>query len=334
MEASVKPTDWKTHPSTLRREAPSLLQLANDSPHTLIVTPSNPFYTSIRQEYNEYNRQTEPLAIVLPKSIDQLRQAVVYCSGHKPAAIPMTIRGGGHDPYGRTVVSTAAQFDLRFFKWISILGSKPSSTASDKVAALGPGITAIEMHRALDGAGLSAATGWVGSVGMVGWSCGGGYGLSSGAWGMGVDNILGAKVMQADGRIIDTRDDPDLLWAMRGTGQGNFGIVVELRVRVHPKPRYIAGILVFSLKHAVKVLSGFQSVVDEGLPTSFGGEMTINMTDELGPAINVFFTWICDSHSDAHAADGIKFKGKLLQRLQMAPMVDTVRDSKFTYYNS
>lgn len=246
----------------------------------------------------------------------------------------MTIRGGGHDPYGRTVVSTAAQFDLRFFKWISILGSKPSSTASDKVAALGPGITAIEMHRALDGAGLSAATGWVGSVGMVGWSCGGGYGLSSGAWGMGVDNILGAKVMQADGRIIDTRDDPDLLWAMRGTGQGNFGIVVELRVRVHPKPRYIAGILVFSLKHAVKVLSGFQSVVDEGLPTSFGGEMTINMTDELGPAINVFFTWICDSHSDAHAADGIKFKGKLLQRLQMAPMVDTVRDSKFTYYNS
>ncbi|KAF7157491.1 hypothetical protein CNMCM5623_001752 [Aspergillus felis] len=332
MGESVKTSDWKSDPSTLRREAPSLLQLAIDSPATLIVTPSNPFYTSIRQEYNEYNRQTEPLAIVLPKSIDQLRQAVVYCSGHKPP-IPMTIRGGGHDPYGRTVVPTAAQFDLRFLKWIKVLESKPSSTATDKVVALGPGITAIEMHRALDGAGLSAATGWVGSVGVVGWSCGGGYGLSSGAWGMGVDNILGAKVMQADGRIIDTRDDPDLLWAMRGAGQGNFGIVVELRVRARPKPRYIAGILVFSLQHAVQVLSGFQSLVDEGLPTSFGGEMTINTTDELGPAINIFFTWICDSHSDTHAAEGTKFKGKLLQRLQVAPLVDTVGDTSILAFH-
>ncbi|KAF4243115.1 hypothetical protein CNMCM6805_001717 [Aspergillus fumigatiaffinis] len=332
MGESVKTTDWKSDPGTLRREAPSLLQLALDFPGALIVTPSNPFYAFIRQEYNEYNRQIEPLAIILPKSIDQLRQAVVYCSGHKPP-IPMTIRGGGHDPYGRTVVPTAAQIDLRYFKWINILESKPSSTAADKVVALGPGITAIEMHRALDGAGLSAATGWAGSVGVVGWSCGGGYGLSSGAWGMGVDNILGAKVMQADGRIIDTRDDPDLLWAMRGTGQGNFGIVVELRARVRPKPRYIAGTLVFPLQHAVRVLSGFQSLVDEGLPTNFGGEMTINTTDALGPAINLFFTWICDSHSDTHAADGIKFKGKLLQRLQMAPLVDTVGDTSMLAFH-
>lgn len=70
----------------------------------------------------------------------------------------MTIRGGGHDSYGRTVVSTAAQCDLRFLKWIKVLESKPSSTTTDKVVALGPGITAIELHRALDGAGLSTPT--------------------------------------------------------------------------------------------------------------------------------------------------------------------------------
>ncbi|BCS04005.1 FAD-binding oxidoreductase [Aspergillus luchuensis] len=327
MKEIVEPTDWKSDPCTLRREAPSLRQLALDSPDTLIVTPSNQFYAFIRQEYNEYNRQTEPLAIVLPRSIDQLRQAVVYCSGHMPP-IPMTIRGGGHDPYGRTVEPSAAQIDLRYFKWINILESKPSSsTATEKAVAVGPGITAIEMHRALDGAGLSAATGWAGSVGVVGWSCGGGYGLSSGAWGMGVDNILGAKVMQADGRIRDTRDDPDLLWAMRGAGQGNYGIIVELRIRVRPKPRYIAGTLVFSLQHAVKVLSGFQALLDEGLPTNFGGEMTINTTDALGPAINLYFTWICDSHSDAHVADGMNFKEKLLWRLQLAPLVDTVSET-------
>ncbi|QGA21605.1 hypothetical protein EYB26_009316 [Talaromyces marneffei] len=188
-------------------------------------------------------------------------------------------------------------------------------------------------HRAASSARWRRAQhtdGWVGSVGMVGWSCGGGYGLSSGTWGMVAANILGAKVMQADGHIIDTRDNPELLWAMRGTGQGNFGGVVELRLRARPTPRYIAGILVFSLEHAVQVLSGFQSLVDQGLPTSFGGEMIINATDELGPAINIFFTWICDSHSDSHAAEGMEFKGKLLQTLQVAPLVDTVGDSIFT----
>ncbi|KAL4735960.1 hypothetical protein BDV11DRAFT_208067 [Aspergillus similis] len=332
MGETAETPKWRSDPITLRKEAPSLVQLVIDSPDILIVTPSDKFYTSICREYNEYNRQTEPLAIVLPKSIDQLRQAVVYCSGHNPL-IPMTIRGGGHDPYGRTIVSTAAQFDLRFLKWINILENKPYSTTTERVVALGPGITAIEMHRALDGAGLSAATGWVGSVGIVGWSCGGGYGLSSGPWGMGVDNILGAKILKADGRIVDTQDDPELLWATRGTGQGNFGIVVELRVRARPKPRYLAGTLVFPLQHAISVLSGFQSLVDEGLPTNFGGEMTINTNGELGPAINIFFTWICDSYSDAHAANGIIFKGKLLQRFQTAPLLDTVGDTSILAFH-
>jgi FAD/FMN-containing dehydrogenase len=47
-----------------------------------------------------------------------------------------------------------------------------------------------------------------------------------------VDNIVGAKIVDSEGMLLDTDDHPNLLKGIRGAG-GAFGVIVELRVKVY-----------------------------------------------------------------------------------------------------
>ncbi|KAF7587423.1 hypothetical protein BBP40_007242 [Aspergillus hancockii] len=120
------------------------------------------------------------------------------------------------------------------------------------------------------------------TVGYVSWACGGGYGFYVGTYGFGVDQILGAKVAVASGEIIDTDDDPELLWAIRGAGAGFLGVVVELRVKVYPSPKLYAGYHAFPPSDAANVFSRFETLLSDGFPDEFSG-VTIVADPELLP---------------------------------------------------
>jgi FAD/FMN-containing dehydrogenase len=79
-------------------------------------------------------------------------------------------------------------------------------------------------------------------VGITGVTLGGGFGLAGRAFGLSADNLIGVDIVTADGRLrhVDQHRDPDLLWALRGGGGGNFGVVTNLHFRVHPLPRSAA----------------------------------------------------------------------------------------------
>lgn len=68
-------------------------------------------------------------------------------------------------------------------------------------------------------------------MGYVGWSTLGGYGPFSACHGLGVDQIIGAKVVNAKGEVVDA--DDEMLMAIRGAG-GTLGIIVELTIKVYP----------------------------------------------------------------------------------------------------
>lgn len=69
------------------------------------------------------------------------------------------------------------------------------------------------------------------SVGYVGWATLGGYGPFSSSHGLGADQIVGAKVVDAKGELVEA--DEELLKGIRGGG-GIFGIIVELTIKVYP----------------------------------------------------------------------------------------------------
>jgi FAD/FMN-containing dehydrogenase len=68
---------------------------------------------------------------------------------------------------------------------------------------------------------------------------GGGFGLASRHLGLILDSLLGVRIVTADGelRTVNEHNDPDLMWALKGGGGGNFGVVTDFLFRVHPLPR-------------------------------------------------------------------------------------------------
>ena len=76
------------------------------------------------------------------------------------------------------------------------------------------------------------------SVGIVGWSMGGGRGWTSPFYGLGVDQLLSVTLVNTTGQLVTATADNeynDLFYAVKGGGFG-FGIITSIRIKLH-KPR-------------------------------------------------------------------------------------------------
>jgi len=84
---------------------------------------------------------------------------------------------------------------------------------------------------------------------MAGFTLGGGI-QPSGAYGLGIDNLLSAQVVTADGQLLtaNAEEHPDLLGTTRRGG--NFGVVVSLEYRLHPLTTVLSGMLLYPLGEA------------------------------------------------------------------------------------
>jgi hypothetical protein len=104
-------------------------------------------------------------------------------------------------------------------------------------ATIGGGATVKGTIAAADAAGVLLQTGGCNAVGILGSFLGGGYGLTMGMFGFGVDNILKMRVVTAAGDLVtaSATQNEDLFWAMRGAGQ-NFGIVTSATVKAYAMP--------------------------------------------------------------------------------------------------
>lgn len=159
----------------------------------------------------------------------------------------MSVLGGGHDWAGRSVRDGGLVIDLRNLRTVDIDPVR-------RIATVGGGALSRDVMTAAAAHGLVAAAGTAGSVGFTGLTLGGGYGPLSGRYGFAIDNVLGAQVVLADGRVVDADADHEreLWWALRGGG-GNFGVVTTLRVALHRAEPVLGGFLLFDWAGAGQV---------------------------------------------------------------------------------
>ena len=105
-------------------------------------------------------------------------------------------------------------------------------------ATVGAGVQLIDLYSRLAPAGVTVPGGSCPSVGIAGVTLGGGFGLASRHLGLTIDSLRAVRIVTADGalRSVDSQSDSDLLWALKGGGGGNFGVVTEFTFATHPIP--------------------------------------------------------------------------------------------------
>lgn len=184
------------------------------------IPPSSPEYPAARKPWNEA-RLDNPLAVVQPESPSDVAALVKYA---KQNSLPFTIRAGGHNLEGRCVVQDALLIDMRALTAVTISSDRKTATVQG-------GILQDELANKLWEHGLATPTGAIPSVGYVGWATYGGYGPFSAHWGLGVDQILGATIVDSNGDIV--KADEALLEGIRGAG-GLFGVIIDLTIKVYP----------------------------------------------------------------------------------------------------
>jgi FAD/FMN-containing dehydrogenase len=212
-----------------------------------VVLRGDDAYERVRQIWNgAVNYQ--PALFALCETPKDVREAVLTARIHR---LPLSVRGGGHDWAGRALRQDGLVIDLSAMRQV-VVDTEAQAAAVDGGATAGEVIAAAAPH------GLTAAVGTVGSVGMAGFTLGGGYGPLTPRYGLGLDNLLSAQVVLADGRLVtaDDSENPDLFWALRGGG-GNFGVVTSMRIRLHPIRTLLSGLILFPWSEAEWVLRGY-----------------------------------------------------------------------------
>ncbi|MDT5214029.1 MAG: hypothetical protein QOK18_2268 [Mycobacterium sp.] len=194
-----------------------------------VVCPSDADYASASAGWNLLFSY-RPRVIVFAQETQDVVNALAWARKNH---VYVRVRSGGHSLEGWSSVDDGIVIDVSEMKSTSI-------DSSSRIATVGAGLNQLEAVTALGKAGFAAPTGTEGSVGLVGATLGGGFGLLTRHLGMASDNLIAAELVVASGAdganaiIADENDNADLLWALRGAGNGNFGIVTSLTYRVHP----------------------------------------------------------------------------------------------------
>lgn len=189
-----------------------------------VVLPSSPGYDTDRQ-LSDPVFQAYPALIVYCQVFDDVWQCLAFAHRHE---LHVVCRSGGHSTAGFSVETGAMVIDTSRLSYVVV-------DPVNRVATVGAGTSLGVLNGALDGYRLHTPGGACPDVGVAGHMMGGGYGWTSRQYGMNCDNVIEVTVMLADGRTVRANAtlNPDLYWAICGGTGNNFGVLLEIKYRLH-----------------------------------------------------------------------------------------------------
>ncbi len=179
-----------------------------------LYVPGSKEYANARPGFNLAYDARRPRAILQPLDAADVAAAIRWADSHN---VSIAARSGGHSYAGYSTPHNGLLVDLRRMRGVGMSGGQ---------LRVGAGAQMIDVHAFLTPRGLMLPSGSCPSVGVGGLTLGGGMGLSGRAFGLTCDRLRAVEIVTADGtpRRVDATSEPDLFWALRGGGGGNFGI--------------------------------------------------------------------------------------------------------------
>jgi len=213
-----------------------------------LVRPKDTIYDDARALYNGMIDK-RPAAIARCIDVADVIAAVNF---GRDSALPIAIRGGGHNGPGLGSVNQGLVIDLSQMKGVRV-------DPAVRTARVPAGCTQGDVDHATHAFGLAVPAGIISTTGIAGLTLSGGHGYLSRKYGLTIDNLLEADVVLADGSFITAskKSNPDLLWALRGGG-GNFGVVTSFLFQLHPVKMVFAGPIAWDQKHARTIMQRYR----------------------------------------------------------------------------
>src|SRR5215472_15025573 len=167
----------------------------------------------------------KPALIARCADVRDVQTAVRMASA---ASMVTAVRCGGHSLAGFSTCDGGLVIDLSRMRQVTV-------DSDARRAKFAGGCLLGSIDKATQQAGLVFPSGVVSHTGASGLVLGGGTGWLTRRLGLSCDNVQGLTLVTADGSVVgcNARENPDLFWALRGGG-GNFGVVTEFEVRLHP----------------------------------------------------------------------------------------------------
>jgi FAD/FMN-containing dehydrogenase len=208
-----------------------------------VLRPGSSGYEAARRPAIARFHDVRPAAVVRCRTPDDVAATLAL-------GMPAVARSGGHCFAGRST-SDGVVIDV---------GPMDSVTVSDGTATVGAGARLGRVYDVLDEHGVTIPAGCGPEVGIAGLTLGGGLGILGRLHGLTCDSLLAADVVLPDGRIVrcDEQREPELFWALRGSGGGHFGVVTSFTFRTLVPPAATAFDLRWPLAEAPALIAAWQ----------------------------------------------------------------------------
>ena len=260
-----------------------------------VLTPADgPQFATAKQVFNTNYNSATPAAVVTVTSAADVQKAMAFAAAHNLKVGP---RSGGHSYVGGSTANGTMVLDLR-----QLPGDINYDAATGYVTVT-PATSLYAVHQTLAAAGRGIPTGTCPSVGTAGHALGGGLGAQSRHAGLMCDALTSASVVLPGGQAVtaSTNSNPDLLWALRGGGGGNFGVTTSLTFATFPTQDVDVVTLNFAPESFAQVLVGWQNWLRTADRSSWA--LADSTTDAVGTHCRIMAT--CPAGSGGTMAGAI-----------------------------
>ncbi|MPZ82620.1 MAG: FAD-binding protein [Actinophytocola sp.] len=232
-----------------------------------VLEPGMPGYDAARKPAMARFHHIRPRAVVRCASTEDVVRTLDIARREGIHVVP---RGGGHCFAGRSSTEGIV-LDLSPLRSVSV---------SAGVATIGAGATLSDVYDELAPHGLTLPAGCGATVGIAGLTLGGGLGILGRRYGLTCDRLRAARVVLADGRVVDCAADrePELFWALRGAGGGQFGVVTSLVFDPVPAPDATRFELIWPRADAAAVVAAWQEWAPDA-PDGLSANLKITATE-------------------------------------------------------
>jgi len=258
--------------------------------------------------------QLTPRVRVVASSAAAVSATILWATNN---GLNFAIRSGGHSYEGFSQ-SPDLVIDVRGMKAIKLSSDKKS-------VSIGSGSQLGSVYDALASSHLAIPAGSCFPVGVAGHSLGGGFGLLGRPFGLACDSILSMEVVDASGKILtaSAQENTDLFWALRGGGNGNFGVVTNFNFRTSSVNMVAKFAITWTkpVAQAAKIVQAWQQWL-ENMPSSITG--TLHLTKAKGGLITVHMAGL-----SVQSETSLKAELKRLQTLASAANIVSTRTLTF-----